>query len=166
MEVVAMLYTRYRPDVNGPAFSKARIERLRADNRMGLPWAIGAALIMAITMLSICGSLFIYPQSKGLMFFASVSLLIMVATFILMEVRREILDQLSALTDIESIELANLLRGTNSFAVLQYALAVKDMGREFNRAELKLIKEFVFLSVSKDDISKAKSLLYGNTNLL
>ncbi len=109
MEVVAMLYTRYRPDVNGPAFSKARIEQLQADNRMGLPWAIGTALIMAITMLGICGSLFLYPQSKGLMFVASLSLLIMVATFILMDVRREILDQLSPLSNIESIELANLL---------------------------------------------------------
>jgi hypothetical protein len=161
-----MLFTRYRPDVHGPAFTKVQLERLQADNRVGLPWGVGCAIIMAITMLSICGALFIYPKSMGLMLFSSVSMLTMSATFILMEVRREILDQLSPLTDIESIELANSLRGTHSFAALQYALAVKNMEREFNRAELKMLSNFVFLSVSKEDVSKAKSLLYGNTNLL
>ncbi len=154
------LYTRYRPQIDGPAATQDELQAIRNRNR-----AVKGDLLLSGVLM---GAVFLYlPELihrdvpvlwHDLLCLTAV--IVAVALLFIADERGECYDSLKAIGDDDCVELAHLLAKTDSQSAIRYCSEVKKQGREFCKAELHALKTHLDASNTKSEISSARAFLY------
>lgn len=156
-----MFFLTYRPNICSPAATDEQLMHYaRANRTLKRPMLI-SALLLVFSVALLCLALLDYPRYlSACSEFAAINMAFMLALAAIQACREFEQNQLSALDDNETIELANLLANTKNPEMLRFAAEVKRQRRCFRRSELQALRLYAETATTKEAAEKAREYLY------